>query len=334
MKPTKLNAVIAFLFCSTLCLVSASASTPKDKNKLPKDRGEVRVQTTPAGFPIMIDGQSYGVSNNPADPIRLTPGTHHVEVLFPGKPWAQDVVIEGGKRNCICLTYARTPLYSPCPYHPSVTVDHDRYGDGEVITFTSDVSYTGTRPLTYSWTVSPANAKIVGPTDSTTLQVDTTGLGGQRVTAALTVNPGYGDERCTARGEGGADVQPIPPVNPPTGPHDQLNFLSFDADKARLDLFAIELQNHPDSDGYLVYYGGKQSRPNEFDKYTRRSINYLVESRGIDRRRVKILRGGDSDTAFIEMWLVPPGAEAPAGTPVNYEHEQTLAPQTRTRRVD
>lgn len=333
MKLTKANAFIVLVFCVFASAVGVSAATPKDKNKLPKDRGEVRVQTTPAGFPIVIDGQSYGVSNNPAEPIRLTPGTHHVEVLFPGKPWVQDVVIEGGKRNCICLTYARKPLYSPCPYHPAVTVDHDEYGDGEVITFSADVSYTGTRPLTYRWEVTPSNARIVGRTDSTTLQVDTTNLGGQRVTAALTVDPGYGDERCIARGEGGADVKPIPPKNPPHGPSDQLSLLAFDQDKARLDLFVSEMQSHPDSDGYLVYYGGPDSRPGEFDRYTKRSIDYLVRTRGIDRQRIKLLRGADSDTAFIEMWLVPQGAEPPPGTPINYDHTTVTVAPVRVRRV-
>lgn len=333
MKLTSMRIIGAFCFCMALGLSTAIAAAPKDKNKIPKDRGEVSVQTTPAGFPIMIDGQAYGVSNNPAEPIRLRPGTYRVEVLFPGKPWAQEVVIEGGKRNCICLNYERKPVYSPCPYHPAVSVDHDRYGDGEVITFTGDISYTGTRPLTYRWEVTPSNAKIVGRTDSTTLQVDTTGLGGQRVTAALIADPGYGVENCIARGEAGADVQPIPPVNPPREPPGTLPLLAFDADKARLDIFAVELQGNPNAEGYLVYYGSPQSRPGEFDRYTKRSIDYLVQTRGVDRRRIKLLRGADSDTAFIEMWLVPQGADPPPGTPVNYQHQPGPALPTRTRRV-
>lgn len=309
MRSFNFKFVAGLAFLLALGLAPAFAANAKDSNKIPKDQGEVRIQTTPAGFPIMIDGQSYGVSNNPADPIRLGKGPHRVEVLFPGRPWSQEIVLEGGKRNCICLAYSRKPLYSPCPYRPTVSAP-DTIADGDTITFTSDVSYTGTRPLAYTWTVTPSNAKIVGSTDTNTLVVDTTGLGGQRVSASLTVNPGYGDERCTAMAEAGTDVKDIPP------PPERRNWgtspgLSFDMDKASLDNFAIQLQNEPTNTGYLIVYGGRGSRAGSADRLAKRSLDYLVQTRGIDRNRVVVVNGGTSDTDFIEMWLVPPGAEPP-----------------------
>jgi hypothetical protein len=348
MRSLSFKFVAAMAFLIALGLAPAFAANAKDKNKIPKDQGEVRITTSPVGFPIMIDGQSYGVSNDPADPIRLGKGSHHVEVLFPGKPWSQDVMVEGGKRNCICLTYSRKPLYSPCPYRPTVSAP-DTIADGDTITFTSDVSYTGTRPLAYTWTVTPSAAKIVGSTDTNTLVVDTTGLGGQRVTASLHVNPGYGDERCTAMAEAGTDVTLIPP------PPEKRNWgtspgLSFDMDKASLDNFAIQLQNEPSNTGYLIVYGGRGNRAGSADRLAKRSLDYLVQTRGIDRNRVVVVNGGTSDTDFIEMWLVPPGAEppvpsqggsapakAPADQPADAQPDQDHAviakpaPQTRPR---
>ncbi len=37
---------------------------------------------------------------------------------------------------------------------------------------------------------------------------------------------------------------------------DEFESLAFDDDKARLDAFAIELQNQPDSQGYIIMYQG------------------------------------------------------------------------------
>jgi hypothetical protein len=321
----KFIAALAFLIALGLApSFTANAKEKKDKNK-----GEIAIKTTPAGFPIMIDGQSYGVSSDSSEPILLPKGSHHVEVLFPGKPWSQDVNVEGGHRNCICLSYLRKPLFSPCPYRPTVSAP-DVVTDGDTITFTSDVSYTGTKPLAYTWTVTPSAAKIVGSTDTNTLTVDSTGLGGQRVTASLHVNPGYGDERCTAGAEGGTDVSLIPPP-PGKKRFEQFPSVAFDDDKARLDNFAIQLQNEPTNTGYLIVYGGRSSRAGSADRLAKRSIDYLTQTRGIDRNRVVVVNGGYSDTDFIEMWLVPPGAEAPVPTPSATQPDQTPAKPMRKR---
>src|SRR5207248_1270198 len=68
--------------------------------------------------------------------------------------------------------------------------------DGDLITFTSDVAYGGSKPLNYTWTVSPAGARIVSGTGTATITVDSTGLGNQRVSATLVVDDGSGDPLC------------------------------------------------------------------------------------------------------------------------------------------
>jgi hypothetical protein len=304
----KFVAVVGFLIAlGTLPAFTASAK----ENKMPKNSGEVSIKTTPAGFPIMIDGVAYGVSSDPIQPIYLPKGPHRVEVLFPGKPWTQQIDVVSGKRNCICLAYTRRALYSPCPYRPTVSAP-DVVTDGDTITFTSDVSYTGSKPLAYTWTVSPSTVKIISGGDSNTITVDSTGLGGQRVTAGLRVDPGYGDEKCTAMAEAGTDITLIPPP-PDRKRFDQLPLMAFDEDKARLDNFAIQLQGEPSATGYLIFYGkGKQAQA---DRFSKRSVDYLVQTRGIDRSRIVVINGGYSDTDFIEMWLVPQGAQPPVATP-------------------
>ncbi|MEO6392822.1 MAG: hypothetical protein ABIP75_13320 [Pyrinomonadaceae bacterium] len=327
----KFVAAIAFLMALTFA-PSLTANAKEKSEKIPKDVGLISVQTTPGGFDLLVDGKAYGKTadrNNPIEPLRLSKGPHRVEVLFPGKPWSQNVEVVGGTRNCICLVYTRKPLYSPCPYRPTVTAK-EAVQDGEIVTFASDVSYTGTRPLAYTWTVAPSNVKIVGPSDGPTLVVDTTGIGDQRVTAALKINPGYGDERCTAMAETGVDVSSIPPP-PDKRKFDTSPLIAFDDEKARLDNFAIQLQTEPTTTGYLIVYGGKQSGANSADRWATRSMDYLVNTRGIDRGRLVVVNGGYSDTTFIEMWLVPPGAEPPVPNPASSAPATDQAKPTRKR---
>lgn len=98
------------------------------------------------------------------------------------------------------------------------------------------------------------------------------------------------------------------------------NFSSCDFG-ARLDNLAIELQNNPDSNGYIIIYGpeGKVSGSGVF----RLNIvkEYLVNTRGLDEARVKTLYGGrykELDEVFTELWVIPHDAVPPE--PVSYEN--------------
>jgi hypothetical protein len=291
-------------------VAAARAYVDKDP-PIPKDQGEIHIETKPAGFSVVVDGQPSGVTYLPGKAIRVRPGTHHVEILFPDKPWSQDLVVEPGKRSFIRLSYARKPLFSPCPYHPDLAVEHARYGEGEVMKFTSDVSYTGTLPLNYTWTITPSSARVIGPNNGPELRIDTKGLGGQTVRAALTMTPGYGGEKCIVKAEASAEVVTSGPINAPDSPEAEAPAFDINAEKDRLDRFAEQMGNHPDATGYLIYYGGQTGKPEDFERYTAASINYLVETRGVDRARVKVLQGPTMASTFIEMWLVPKGGTPP-----------------------
>jgi hypothetical protein len=78
---------------------------------------------------------------------------------------------------------------------------------------------------------------------------------------------------------------------------------------------AIELQNDPGAQGYIIVYGGRNSRADSADRLSARARDYLVRTRGIDAARVVVVNGGYRETNSFELWLVPQGATPPAPTP-------------------
>jgi hypothetical protein len=106
--------------------------------------------------------------------------------------------------------------------------------------------------------------------------------------------------------------------------------VAFDDDKARLDNLAIELQGAPDSQAYIMVYAGRTSRAGQADRLGKRSLDYLVNQRGVDARRITVINGGYRDTDFIEIIICPPGASAPQPTPTVQPGDAQPA-QDRTR---
>jgi hypothetical protein len=91
---------------------------------------------------------------------------------------------------------------------------------------------------------------------------------------------------------------------------------------ARLDNFAIQLQNEPAATGYILIYGpegeGWGTRQTLFEIIN----DYLVNSRGIAKDRIQLIHGGRNINLRepkVELWLAPPGAPAPEAQ--NYETE-------------
>src|SRR5437773_2309334 len=80
-------------------------------------------------------------------------------------------------------------------------------------------------------------------------------------------------------------------------------------DKARLDNFAIQLQNEPTSQGYIIGYGSCDA---EGQTRANRAKDYLVNTRGIDAGRLVVVDGGCMPELKVELWVVPSGATPPA----------------------
>ena len=176
----------------------------------------------------------------------------------------------------------------------------DAVDQGQPITFTVTV---GALPDTgYKWTVSVGIIKSGQGTP--TITVDSVGLGGQNVTATVEVsglNPAcQRTSSCTTL------VRPPPIVD---GHFDEYGNIRFNDEKARLDNFAIQLQNEPTATGYIVAYGSCAA---EGASRARRAKGYLVNTRGLQSRRVVVIDGGCLRELMITLMIAPQGASAPS----------------------
>src|SRR5919206_3051344 len=328
-------AVAAFVACASF-LTTATHAKQKNKKNQPTT-GRIEVSTNPGGYPITIDGQPAGETTDYVRAIELDPGTHTVEIQFPNSTrWSQVFNIIAGRKNCIALNYRPRTIEipaiaaSPCPYPVNVTAPSN-VSDGDIVTFTADVGYTGPSALNYTWTVSPPAARIMSGAGTPTITVDSSGLNNRKLTAILVVDDGSGDRACRQTAQAATGVAALPKTEVPKR-FDEFPSVAHDDDKARLDNLAIELQNNPGSTGYVFAYAGRNSRAGEADRMGRRAIEYLTTTRGLSGDRIRFVNGGYRESNTFELWLVPPGAEPPRPTPTLTPDE--VRPATRRTRRD
>ncbi len=193
------------------------------------------------------------------------------------------------------------PPPPPCPT-VSVSCPSD-VEPGQPITFTASVSNDSGLSLTYNWSVSAGT--ISSGQGTSTIQVDTTGLAGQTVTA--TVSLGGADPSCTGTTASCSTTVKPPPAQPLK--FDEYGNIKFNDEKARLDNFAIQLQNQPGSTATIIVYG---SCAGEGQTRGDRAKDYLVNTRGIDAGRITVIDGGCRSDLTVQLWIVPAGATAPA----------------------
>jgi hypothetical protein len=105
---------------------------------------------------------------------------------------------------------------------------------------------------------------------------------------------------------------------------------------ARLDNFAIELQNSPAAKGYIVSYSSPEKQ--YFASHQSRvSRHYLVETRGLDASRIIAVDGGlrpDLKAGLTELWFVPEGAEPPVALPAADMYAPDFSGQFDTYHAD
>jgi hypothetical protein len=102
----------------------------------------------------------------------------------------------------------------------------------------------------------------------------------------------------------------------PTQAFDVFGDINCEDEWARLDNFAIQLQQQPLAKGYIIFYGGRifRGRLPKRGEAAARAIRlkpYLVEARGIPSKRVVVINGGYDESWNAELWIVPPGASEP-----------------------
>ena len=219
------------------------------------------------------------------------------------------------------------------PVKPCPTVAVSCPGDvelGSPITFTaSATSSDSSITPTYNWSVSAGT--ISGGQGTSSITVDTAGLGGQSVTA--TVDVGGFDPACSRSASCTTSVKPAPAE---AKKFDEYGDIKFNDEKARLDNYATALQGEPGSAAVILAYGNcdgaAQARAD-------RAKNYLVNTRGIEAGRITTVDGGCRADLSVELWIVPSGATAPAASTDNIispcpacKHKR--APRRRGRRGD
>ncbi len=305
-----------FLMLFGLMLTFGIAYTPVSAQKIkrPKNTGMLTVRTSPAAYSVRIDGEFMGMSgtDTPAE-FFMPPGNYQLEVEFPsGRMFTKNIEIVRDKKNCVCLSYVENQTTRECAY--DVRVDGpDEVVDGDLITFVASNSRTDTpNPLNYVWTVTPPAAKITSGLGTSPITVDTTGIGDQTVTAYLDVSDGFFDEKCRQKDNAPTIVKTIPVPTPYK--IDEFISTAPDDDKARLDSFAIALQNALDSQGYIILYQGTDRdsmRNKKVEVLGKRALDYLVKNRGIDPRRIVITNWGNRVKTTYELWIIPPGASPP-----------------------
>lgn len=79
---------------------------------------------------------------------------------------------------------------------------------------------------------------------------------------------------------------------------------------ARLDNFAVVLQNEPHSRAYFIFHG-KNEQEGKNLLYQSYYNGYLVNIRGIDPNRIIILRGESRDKMSFQFWTVPSNVVPP-----------------------
>jgi hypothetical protein len=282
---------------SNSCTASSSMSVDLTANFTDPDNDALLYTWSVTGGTLSGEGRavSWNLMGQPVGSytasVTVNDGNGHT---VPGST----TVTIAGCTNCI----------APCP-NVSVSCPSD-IDVGKDITFTASV--TGDANVTYNWSVSAGTISSGQGTSSIT--VSSQGLGGQTVTA--TVEVGGLDPSCSRTASCSTSI--ISEV-PPAVKFDEYGDIRFDDEKARLDNYAIQLQNAPGSQGYIVAYGtcsgdGLCTHTSCIvaQKRADRAKDYLVTTRGIDAGRIVTVDGGCRSAVAVELWVVPTGAVAPS----------------------
>lgn len=97
---------------------------------------------------------------------------------------------------------------------------------------------------------------------------------------------------------------------------DEFGDVNCESEMARLDNFAVSLQNSPRARGAIVFFagnmaGGKLPKRGEAEARVERIKSYLIKRRGIPQASLVVISGGYSANFRVQLWVVPPEAGLP-----------------------
>ena len=96
---------------------------------------------------------------------------------------------------------------------------------------------------------------------------------------------------------------------------DNFGVIDLNYEWAKLDNLAAEFRNNPESQIYIVVYGGKVNKTGEFKERTKRIAQYLTQNRKIDPKKISVINGGFREKFEFELWLSLSAKIFPSLTP-------------------
>ena len=88
-------------------------------------------------------------------------------------------------------------------------------------------------------------------------------------------------------------------------PVDRYGAIAWEDEKARLDNFAIELQNNPGYRGHIVVFAGRRACRNEARVRALRARDYVVRVRGVESDRILWEDGGYREDVTTILVIAP-----------------------------
>lgn len=116
---------------------------------------------------------------------------------------------------------------------------------------------------------------------------------------------------------------------------DEYGDILFSDEKARLDNFAITLENLPDHSAHLIVYAGRKALVAEAQQRGNRARDYLVNVRGIESSRVTVVDAGHQEDLAVQLYVLPPGVTPPEPYPTVAAKDVEILyekPKRRSRR--
>jgi hypothetical protein len=192
----------------------------------------------------------------------------------------------------------RPPAAAQCP---TVTIDRSAniVCAGEPTTFTATIE--GGDPnlqSKFKWTLSAGT--ITDGQGTSTITVDTKGLGGQSITATVEIDdvsamtPDCAKTASCVRQVGICDVE---------RKFDEYGEILLQKEAERLDNFALQLKNEPGTRGIVIVYGRFGYTRGDIQARANRAKDYLVTKHEIEAERIVIVTGGNVEESTVELWL-------------------------------
>ncbi len=222
------------------------------------------------------------------------------------------LAIDSGSGDEACEAFSSLAVLVKCPPPPPPACPNvhitcpDRVELDQPVTFTSSLTGgSGNVTPMFNWTVSAG--RIIEGQGTGSIKVDTSGLAGQTLSATLSMG-GYPLD-CSA------SCSISFPVPLKCKKFDEFGEIARNDEKARLDNYAIELQNDPSRTAYVIVYPGQGNRSGQVQTQRTRIVDYLVNSRGFNAGRIITMVGPPRGEMMVELWTCPQGATPPKPAP-------------------